>query len=340
MSLGDLFEACQFDELVPCLRACYQVEAALFLFKEAFDEFSQMNAELKEIEDIEIPDDKWYSTSVRSYSRRDLTEEDFMILDANKFKKESLDVDRLKEIPVRVDVHHLGFEMALLVPLYVTRDLSILSRGDLAAHCLWELTFYGLPEDQGEMKKRISGEPIITNKYEEAYWKLFNKMRDNEYPKSLRKKDVFPLEGKLKRTNKFKRRRAYRQQKRCDELYRMGQVENAIQRLAPIPRKDLEYLFQTKLIKEQLFRSRTYGKRDRIDYLLELIYKYNNEDYSQDTKVAITIKASSEHPVTEEELSRLKCVENRFNPSVPILWEVGTDDSLEDEVSMLMLASF
>ena len=40
MSLGDLFEACQFDELVPCLRACYQVEAALFLFKEAFDEFS------------------------------------------------------------------------------------------------------------------------------------------------------------------------------------------------------------------------------------------------------------------------------------------------------------
>ena len=165
-------------------------------------------------------------------------------------------------------------------------------------------------------------------------------MRDNEYyPKSLRKKGVL-LDGKLKRANKFKRRRAYRQQKRCDELYRMGQVENAIQRLAPIPRKDLEYLFQTKLIKEQLFRSRTYEKCDRIDYLLELIYKYNNEDYNQDTKVAITIKASSNHPVTEEELSRLKCVENRFNPSVPILWGVGTDDSLEDEVSMLMLVSF
>ena len=342
MSLGDLFEACSFEELMPCLMTRYSVKTNLFYFKEAFDVCRELFQEWKEVsakEDIKVPDDDWYTTSVISYLEKELSDEDIIYPKVNDFKEEPISEETLKECRIRINVHHLSFEWALVVPFYITKDLFNYPKGVLAANCLWELTFYGLPEDQEKVREEMNGEPIITNKYEQAYWDLFRKMCDNEYPKALRGKGSYPCGAELKHFNRSKRKRAHRQRKRCEVLKRMGKVENAIQRLSPIPRKDIEYLFQTEYIQERSYRSRTFGKHDRVDYLIELIQKYDYTDYEEDTRIAITVKASSERPITEEEYTRLKRLESRFSPSASIQWGIGTDDTLDEDISMLLLAS-
>lgn len=337
MTLGELFEACEFDELQPCLRHCYDVDVNMWHFKEAFDVFSQMYQELKNVDDVTISEDDYFTIAAALAGDRD-ADENFIDPTINDFETEPLSVESLKRFRVRIMVHHISSEMALLVPMRVLKDLLALTKEDLLAHFLWEMTFYGLPEDKDEVYQKLYGS-VITNKYEKAYWDLFGKMCDNEYPKAYRGKNSYPYGMELKRFNRSKRKRAYRQLKRCAVLERMGKIENAIQRLSPIPRVDLEYLFQTRLVHECTFHSRSYGKRDRIEYLLELFDRYDTADYTGESAIAIMLRASSECPITDDELSRMKAIEKRFNPSASILWGIGEDDTLEGEVSMLLVLS-
>lgn len=105
--------------------------------------------------------------------------------------------------------------------IVITPELDI-SQEELAAHCLWELTYWGFSdEDAAETLRVHTSSWGISNKYWLEYWE-----KDRLWFPPIKWEDYPPKIG-----NRSKRKREYRREKRLRQLRRNAKIEELQQHL-------------------------------------------------------------------------------------------------------------
>jgi hypothetical protein len=315
MKLKELFDKYTFDDILPYLREIEPERGdSMYQFREALDLLKRMEPSKEECGDVRI-----------------------------EWSQDEYDEDRY------ISVHPLEgvcWDEGLAKEVVVAEDLQ-LDEKDVAAHCLWSITFWGFgdepdPEDEGP----FDYPPKHRNKYDEALYRIQFSHWKHTTPRKYRSK-TFPLctdvEFCMKRircnTNRIKRKRDYRVECRENYLKKHSQRENFIMKLTrcgAFQREDVEYLHQVEEGQYYPYDSRTWDESKRIDYILESINKYQDVDFSQFDDAIICLRASSEYPVTEAEKDKLLAGLPESLKAMPIKIGLGTQESMKQEVEMML----
>ena len=315
MKLKELFDKYTFDEILPYLKVIEPERGdSLYQFREALDLLKRMEPSKDDCGEVRI-----------------------------EWSQDVSDNDRY------ISVHPLEgicWDVGLAKEVVVAEALQ-LDEKDVAAHCLWSITFWGFgdepsPEDgwpfEYHRKQR--------NKYDEALYRIQLSHWKHTTPRRYRSRD-FPLytdaEYCMKRmrcsTNRSKRKRDYRVECRENYLKRHRQRENFILKLTrcgAFQREDVEYLHQVDEGQYYPYESRTWDENKRIDYILESINMYQDVDFSPYNDAIICLCASSEYPVTEAEKEKLMAGLPESLKVMPIKIGLGTKESMNQEVEMML----
>jgi len=329
MTLKELLKSCDFKDVAPFItKHDPKAVGSMSHFKEAFDILRHLTPEANsENEDKVIRMSKEYDDVFQNhYIRASCT-----------CGVDSWESNLAKEI--------------------VVEDGLTLTDNEIAAHCLWELTFFGfdLSTDDGWAKSwdRIEGKIDRSNPYAVAAEKLDNKLWENYLPKrfkeyrgetSLPAEAWEQIERRQMRKNRAKRKRDHRQEQRVKALERKAKIEDAIRRLIAdtlsFSRTELTYLFDTELINEGRYHSRAYNVAQRMDYLIDL-FSYESEDFSKYTRFLLMFRTSSDYPLVQSELEKIQNFFNQYLPaSANIRYGYGTDEKLGTEVSLLLVGTY
>ena len=195
---------------------------------------------------------------------------------------------------------------------------------ELAGAILWGATFYGF-----NRHNRWTPFQEIYSKYGEKAWVLERKhylpyIRNKKIKHRL-KKDIGFLSHRIafsmeewnqihyreKHQNRSKRKRFYRMEKRIEWLHKLDKRQKLINTVRSATGLTLDD-FSDKVINagsihETWFESHTYGKSNRIEYVIELIEKYKpgfNYEFTE-CKVMYLFVYSSNPAISEIELSKL-----------------------------------
>lgn len=288
MTLKELIAQVSFDELLPALKTMIRGnENSLYAFREAYDRLRLMEP----ASDIEgevhvgwhggmVGEDKWIGVSGLSgdYWCKNLS----------------------KEIIVEEGIQ--------------------LTSNELAAHCLWEITFYGFsPNEITQTFDRMLGRNKPQNKYEIALDKLEESIWKHQTPKRLRSRGAygerlitleFPLRWRDHRMNRTKRKRKYRQIRRKRYLKQMSMREKLVQSLsAPgssFVRSDVDYLLEVESGRQYDYTAVVSGTEGRLQYVLDSMTKYQQEDFSMYDNAIVCVKVSSRYLLSEKEIDDFK----------------------------------
>lgn len=214
---------------------------------------------------------------------------------------------------------------------------------EIAAKCLWEITFYGFtPEHEGF-------EDILGRKLRNKYDLMLDRLEESEWRHQIPRKYRVRRNGQRlisgdwgmkdwfgKRMNRPKRMREHRQEKREKYLKSMSRRENNILDLtaegSSFTRADLDFVLTVKHGVRYDFRSVTGPYRQaasnpemsaesfavevpeapapysrvgdkRLDYTLESITKYQHLDLSQYDNAVVCVCHSSGYPVSDSGLA-------------------------------------
>ena len=315
MKLKELFDKYTFDEILPYLRALEPNRLdAMHEFREAFDLLKRMEPSEEDCGEVRI-----------------------------EWSQDEYDEDRY------ISVHPLEGErwaVGLAKEVVVADELQ-LEETEIAARCLWSITFWGFEDElDPEERNPFQYPPEQMNKYDVALYKLQLSHWKHTTPKRYRSKD-YPLYTnadyclKRVRTNKnrSKRKRDYRVECREKNLKMHSEREEMIKKLVrcgAFKRKDVDYLHQVESGMYYPYVSRTWDVGKRIDYILESINKYQNVDFSQYDDVIICLRASSEHPVSEAEKERLLAGLPASLKALPMKLGIGIKETLKQEVEMML----
>ena len=245
-----------------------------------------------------------------------------------------------------ISVHPLEgvcWDVGLAKEVVVANDLQ-LDKKDVAAHCLWSITFWGFgdepdPEDGGPFAYHRKQR----NKYDEALYRIQLSHWKHTTPRKYRWKghplctDIDYRERENK--NRSKRKRDYRVECRKNYLRMHSQRENFILKLTrcgAFQREEVEFLHQVDEGQYFPYDSRTWDASKRINYILESINKYQDVDFSQFDDAIICLRASSEYPVTETEKEKLLAGLPESLKALPIKIGLGAKESMKQEVEMLL----
>lgn len=134
---------------------------------------------------------------------------------------------------------------------------------ELAAHILWEMTFYGFSEDDtpsfrehpdNEYERRRSG----VRSRQMAMYARGRKEKSECFKGAMLLETLERIDARMKRRNRAKRMRDARMERTMTRLERMSKVEECIKNLMSIcpelDREELGYLFDTKVIHETRVR--------------------------------------------------------------------------------------
>jgi hypothetical protein len=315
MKLKELFDKYTFDEILPYLKAMEpEREDSMYQFREALDLLKRMEPSKKDWGEVHIT---WYEDEYEAER----------YISVSHLEGDRWDVGLAKEVVVDKGVH--------------------LEEKDIAAHCLWSITFWGFedkpdPEDGAP----FDDPPKRRNKYDEALYKLQLSNWKRTTPRRYRFKD-YPLctdaDFCMKRIrcskNRSKRKRDYRVECRESYLRRHSQRENFILKLTrsgAFLRDEVDYLHQVDEGQYYPYVSRTWDESKRIDYLLESINKYQDVDFSPYNDAIICLRASSEYPVSEDEKNRLLAGLPTSLKTLPIKIGIGIKETLKQEVEMML----
>ena len=212
---------------------------------------------------------------------------------------------------------------------------------EIAAKCLWELTFYGFtPEHEGfvigrEIRNKYD---VMLDRLEESEWRhqiprRYRSMHDGQrfISGDWGMKDLF-----RKRMNRSKRMRGHRQEKRRKYLESMSRRENNILDLtvagSSFVREDLNIILKVSRGIRYDYRSvtgqyrqsdydaicplkvevitdpempdtGTAGRDSRLDYILESITRYKHLDLLQYDNAIFCVRYSSRFPVSDTALT-------------------------------------
>ena len=241
-----------------------------------------------------------------------------------------------------IGVFHLDgdyWEDALAKEIVIGENVD-LSIEEIAAKCLWEITFYGFtPEHEGfeDMlgRKLRNKYDIMLDRLEESEWRhqIPRKYRSRRNGQRFISGDWGMKDLFCKRMNRPKRMREHRQEKREKYLKSMSRRENNILDLtaegSSFTHADLDFILSVKHGVRYDFRSVTGpyqrpgsdlevaadsgampkaepGGPDsdkRLDYILESITKYQHLDLSRYDNAVMCVCYSSGYPVSDAGLA-------------------------------------
>lgn len=315
MKLKELFDKYTFDEILPYLRALEPRRLdAMHEFREAYDLLRRMEPSKEDCGEVRI---EW----------SDDEDEADKYISVHSLEGERWDVGLAKEV--------------------VLSDELKLEEKDIAARCLWSITFGGFEDElDPEDGNPFEYPPEQKNEYDVALYKLQLSHWKHTTPKRYRSKD-HPLctnaEYCLKRIrankNRSKRKRDYRVECREKYLEMHSQREEMIKKLVrcgAFKREAVEYLHQVESGQYYSYVSRTWYVSKRVDYILESINKYQNVDFSQYDDAIICLRASSKYPVSEVEKERLLAGLPASLRALPKKLGVGIKEAMKEEVEMML----
>ena len=312
MKLKELFDKYTFDEILPYLKAIEPERGdSMYQFREALDLLKHMEPSKEDCGEVHI-----------------------------EWSQDEYDEDKY------ISVHPLEgvcWDVGLAKEVVVANDLQ-LDKKDVAAHCLWSITFWGFgdepdPEDGGPFAYHRKQR----NKYDEALYRIQLSHWKHTTPRKYRWKghplctDIDYRERENK--NRSKRKRDYRVECRKNYLRMHSQRENFILKLTRcggFQREEVAYLHQVDEGQFYPYTSRTWDTSKRIDYILESINKYQDLDFSLYNDAIICLRASSEYPVTEAEKEKLLAGLPESLKAMPIKIGLGTKESMKQEVEMML----
>ena len=312
MKLKELFDKYTFDEILPYLKAIEPERGdSMYQFREALDLLKHMEPSKEDCGEVHI-----------------------------EWSQDEYDEDKY------ISVHPLEgvcWDVGLAKEVVVANDLQ-LDKKDVAAHCLWSITFWGFgdepdPEDGGPFAYHRKQR----NKYDEALYRIQLSHWKHTTPRKYRWKghplctDIDYRERENK--NRSKRKRDYRVECRKNYLRMHSQRENFILKLThcgAFQREEVAYLHQVDEGQFYPYTSRTWDTSKRIDYILESINKYQDVDFSPYNDAIICLRASSEYPVTEAEKEKLLAGLPERLKAIPIKIGLGTKETMKKEVEMML----
>ena len=312
MKLKELFDKYTFDEILPYLKAIEPERGdSMYQFREALDLLKHMEPSKEDCGAVRI-----------EWSQDEYDEDKY--ISVHPLEGVRWDMGLAKEVVVAEDVH--------------------LDEKDVAAHCLWSITFWGFgdepdPEDGGPFAYHRKQR----NKYDEALYIIQLSHWKHTTPRKYRWKghplctDIDYRERENK--NRSKRKRDYRVECREKYLEMHSQRENFILKLTrcgAFQREEVGYLHQVDEGQYFPYDSRTWDVSKRIDYILESINKYQDLDFSLYNDAIICLRASSEYPVTEAEKEKLLAGLPESLKAMPIKIGLGTKESMKQEVEMML----
>ena len=315
MKLKELFDKYTFDEILPYLKAMEPEKGdSMYQFREALDLLKHMEPSKKDWGEVHI---RWYEDEYEAER----------YISVSHLEGDRWDVGLAKEVVVDKDIQ--------------------LNEKDVAAHCLWSITFWGF-EDEPDPEDGCPFDypPKRRNKYDEALYRILFSHWKHITPRRYRSK-AFPLctdvDFCMKRIrcskNRSKRKRDYRVECREKYLERHSQRENFIMKLTrcgAFQREEVEYLHQVDEGQYYPYDSRTWDESKRIDYILESINKYQDVDFLPYNDAIICLRASSEYPVSEDEKKRLLAGLPTSLKTLPIKIGIGIKETLKQEVEMML----
>ena len=314
MKLKELFDKYTFDEILPYLKAIEPERGdSMYQFREALDLLKHMEPSKEDCGEVHI-----------EWSQDEYDEDKY--ISVHPLEGVCWDVGLAKEVVVAADLH--------------------LDERDVAAHCLWSITFWGFEDEPDpEDGSRFDYPPKQRNKYDEALYKLQLSHWKHTTPRRYRWKE-HPLSvdynyWKKNRSgkNRSKRKRDYRVECREKYLEMHSQREEFIKKLVhsgAFQREDVEYLHQVESGQYYPYVSRTWDESKRIGYILESINKYQDVDFSPYNDAIICLRASSEYPVSEDEKNRLLAGLPTSLKKLPIKIGIGIKETLKQEVEMML----
>ena len=281
MKLYELLSGVSFDGLVPTLNTLIIKENQLPYFKMAFDELRMMPPTINDdIIDVQMAESYIY-------------------------------VDGCQDRWSNVLGKNITFDEELQLADQV-----------LAAHILWEITYFGFGEE--EMKANIgrdygdeSHTPDNTyrrkiHKIEDKQWKNYSRGAQweiSEGQKFISYDIAMEVFKRRKKRNRAKRMRDARQERQMARLRKLAVREEGICKAVAtgcMSREQVKYIMNVQYGDEHTYSSRTNTSEDRAQYIIELIDKYSDIDFSKYDSITAIATTSPEYPFSEEEKTLLQ----------------------------------
>lgn len=315
MKLKELFDKYTFDEILPYLKAIEPERGdSMYQFREALDLLKRMEPSEEDCGEVRL-----------------------------EWSEEEDEADRY----IMVNYLAGGFWEDNLAKEVVMSEELQLNEADMAARCLWEITFYGFEHEEDDDDRSIFADPReAKNKYDEALYKIQFSHWKHTTPRRYRSKhhplctDADYSIGRWNCSkNRSKRKRDYRVECREKYLEMHSQREDFITKLVrsgAFKREEVEYLHQVESGQYYPYVSRTWDVSKRIDYILESINKYQDVDFSRYDDAIICLRTSSDSPVSEAEKERLLAGLPASLKSLPIRIGIGTKEVMKLEIEMML----
>lgn len=322
MTLKELIMQVSFDELLPCLKTLISGnEGSLYAFRETYDWLRLKEADSAYKGTIHVgwcgdEEDRWIGVS---------------------------------------NMHNASWEKNLAKEIAVDDDVQI-SADELAAHCLWKITFYGFsPAEEIETFNRMFGRDRAKsmNKYDLALKKLKASIWMHQTPRKYRCtfrgmqcgdwRTIEYHRRLLYKKNRPKRMREHRQKRRKEYLEKMSARTNMVDALivpgSSFVRSDVDFLFTVSYGIHYDYISMTGGAEGRLAYIADSMRFYQPIDVRKYDNAIVCVSHSSRYPLKEEEIGSFKefiCSHLKYSD---IRFGTIVTDGEEKEVKMSLLLS-
>ena len=226
----------------------------------------------------------------------------------------------------------------------------------LAAHILWEITFFGFSEeamkanigsnygDKPKWQDNIYRRKIL--EIEDRQWSNYSrgaKWEISEGQKFISYDIVMEVFKRRKKRNRAKRMRDARQERQMARLRKLAIREEGIckaMRTGCMSREQVKYIMNVQYGDEHTYSSRTNTPEDRTQYIIELIDKYSDIDFSKYDSITAIATTSPGYPFSEEEKTLLQdyfSSKQRFKRMQIVF---GSDPSVNShQMTLLMIVS-
>ena len=192
----------------------------------------------------------------------------------------------------------------------------------LAAHILWEITFFGFSEE--EMKANIGSNygdkpKLQDNIYrrkiqeiEDRQWSNYSrgaKWEISEGQKFISYDIVMEVFKRRKKRNRAKRMRDARQERQMVRLRKLAVREEVICKAVAtgcISREQVEYIMDIQYGDEHTYCSRAKTPEDRAQYIIGLIDKYSDIDFLKYDSITAIATTAPGYPFSKEEKTLLQ----------------------------------
>ena len=315
MKLYELLSKVSFDGLVPTLNTLVIKENQLPYFKMAFDELGMMTPTINDdIIDVQMTESYIY-------------------------------VDGCQDNWANV----LGKNIILDWQLQITEEV-------LGANILWEITFFGFSEEamKANMGRNYGDKPKWRDniyrrkihKIEDKQWKNYSRgaqWENSEDQKFISYDIVMEVFKRRKKRNRAKRMRDARQERQMARLRKLAVREECICKAVAtgcMSREQVEYIMNVQYGDENTYSSRTNTSEDRAQYIIELIDKYSDIDFSKYDSITAIATTSSGYTFSGEEKTLLQeCFSSKqLFKRMHIVF--GSDPSIKsNQLTLLMIVS-